>query len=96
MELAALPVYCMPVPKKESSCASKCTRKTASTPCKKPAKDNEMANCCVNCPLCYVTTVASALMPGKTSGIVKRQYPRYQSNYLFTYYATSWKPPDVG
>lgn len=95
MELAALPVYCMPVPEKKSDCASSCTRKAADSPCKKPPKDcSNTSNCCVNCPLCYVMTITSAAMPGKSSGTVKREYPHYQSNYLFIYYTTAWKPPN--
>ena len=100
MELAALPVYCMPIEKAASTCAGKtessCSSKTAESPCKKPAKEgcSNTSDCCLNCPLCYVMTIAGVAMPGKSSGAVKKEYPHYQSNYIFIYCSTTWKPPN--
>jgi hypothetical protein len=108
MELAALPVYCMPDRKEESGCARKaessCTsktvsagaRKTADAPCKKPTSDcnNSTANCCVNCPLCYMMTMPGLGWGGRSLVNVKKEYALYQSHYIFIYCSTTWKPPN--
>lgn len=109
MELAALPVYCMPVQKEKSACTRKtespcirkteraCARKTNDSPCKKPVSDcnNSTANCCLNCPLCYVVTMPGDVLDGELPDPVNKEYSLYQSNYLFIYCSTTWKPPNA-
>jgi hypothetical protein len=93
-EWAALPFYINPEPPEVSCCAK--TKEAANTPCQKPPKDCNTTTCCVNCPLCYVMTVPGVSMPGQWNDIIKKEFSLYLSHYDFTFFATSWKPPNVG
>jgi hypothetical protein len=92
-ELVALPVSINNAPEKEMSCGSTCG-KMAHKPCKKQQKDCNDTSYCLNCPLCYTMTMPVTAASVKPPAAVKKEYPAYQSNYLFIYYSTVWRPPN--
>jgi hypothetical protein len=110
LELTALPVLCGPAAlpesnyrsKANSSCqrktAGSCSKKMTDSPCNQSSRSGakNTADCCINnCPLCYVMTIPGISLPVKSFWVVEKAYPHYQSNYLFLYSSTSWKPPDA-
>jgi len=93
-ELVALPVSINSAPAKAMSCGSTCG-KMAHKPCKKQQNECNSSSCCLNCPLCYAVTIPVATGLVKTAGAVKKEYAAWQSNYLFIYYSTVWRPPNA-
>jgi hypothetical protein len=98
MELVALPVSISALTVK-SMCCSKMAKTEGQSckkqsPCKKQQKDCNSTSCCLNCPLCYMVTMTVNDESIKPWGTVKKEYPAFESNYLFTYYSTAWKPPN--
>jgi hypothetical protein len=66
------------------------------THCPKEGKKGAMAvNCCLNCPLCYVTVLDLGVATPKTQPATL-EYPAYVSSYLYAYHASCWKPPNAG
>jgi hypothetical protein len=57
-------------------------------------ENNEAANCCLNCPLCYMTILPCDQEAGDPVMMVKKLYPIYQSTYVYGYHADAWKPPN--
>jgi hypothetical protein len=103
LELVSLPAYCFSEPKKESNChqntAPKCGAAKKASSCSKKTstkgKDSKGADCYFNCPLCYIMTLANATEPTKKGPLLlKRVYSSFQSDYLFLFYADTWKPPN--
>lgn len=98
-ELAVVPAYCQPEPKKESQCnrsqTSNCSGKASNSSCPKPAEEKcNTTDCCLNCPLCYLMLVPATTMPGEISSPAKKMYNHYSPSYFFIYYAGIWKPPN--
>jgi hypothetical protein len=62
--------------------------------CPKPSKGcNSGADCCLNCPLCYVMLLpVSAERAGMVTGA--REYGVWHAAYLYHYHASCWKPPN--
>jgi hypothetical protein len=64
--------------------------------CPQPSKErNAKTDCCMNCPLCYVMLLPAvaglaAIKPDK------RLYVSFESSYQYTFYCSSWKPPNQG
>ena len=62
--------------------------------CPKQSKGcNSGADCCLNCPLCYIMLLP--LSPER-AGIVTgaREYGVWHTAYLYHYHASCWKPPN--
>jgi len=98
-ELVALPASITVTPAKTVCCGSNMIKAAQPSckkarPCKKQQKDCNADTCCINCPLCYAVTMPVTAEAGKLSGALKKEYPAFQSSYLFIYYSTSWKPPN--
>ena len=53
-----------------------------------------MADCCLNCPLCYVT-----LLPAQSKNLQQaappKEYNIWSSSYIYRYHASCWKPPNA-
>jgi hypothetical protein len=63
--------------------------------CPKPGKGcNPAADCCLNCPMCFVMVVP-ALVTGVEEQGVSTEYPVLSSSYAYSYYASCWKPPNA-
>jgi hypothetical protein len=63
--------------------------------CPKPSKGaNPAADCCLNCPMCYVTLLPASLAPLEVQPAM-RQYGVWQSSYGYLYHASCWKPPNA-
>lgn len=99
-ELAALPAYCMPGTEEASPCSAE--TECCANSCKKPQQDKKdksdesQGDCYLNCPLCYVTTLAAVTRLNKTTGVIEREYSLFASNYIFIFCASTWKPPNMG
>jgi len=52
------------------------------------------ADCCLNCPLCYVMVLPTH--PEKTQvDAVRREYIVWNSSYVYLYHTFCWKPPNA-
>jgi len=98
-ELAALPAYCMsareeavPCSMETECCAQSCEKPQQD---KKDKTDESQQDCYLNCPLCYVTTLASITRLSKNTGIIEREYSLFAFNYIFIFCSSTWKPPDM-
>jgi hypothetical protein len=63
--------------------------------CPKPEKGcNPTTDCCLNCPMCYVTLLPTS--PGRI-GVQKpaQEYAVWRSSYVYLFQATCWKPPNA-
>jgi hypothetical protein len=62
--------------------------------CPKPLKGcNAGADCCLNCPLCFVMLLpVSADRAAAIAGA--REYGVWHTAYLYHYHASCWKPPN--
>jgi hypothetical protein len=55
---------------------------------------NPAADCCLNCPLCYVMVLpASPATDGITT--VQQEYAVWTSSYVYLYHSSCWKPPNA-
>jgi len=63
--------------------------------CPKPSKGcNTPNDCCLNCPLCYVTVLAIPADNIETQS-QPREYSLWVSSYVYLYHASCWKPPNA-
>jgi hypothetical protein len=98
-EWAALPFYLQPKPVVAAAAPKKCCAKkkqTGELPCQQPSKDCNTGSCCANCPIGHAATLTAMHLLSGQDNIIKKEYSLYRSHYFYTYYATSWKPPNVG
>ena len=77
--------------KKQSPTKDQCPKKGQ---CPKQSKGcNSGADCCLNCPLCYVMLLpVSPERAGIVTGV--REYGVWHTAYLYHYHASCWKPPN--
>ena len=77
--------------KKQSPNKEQCPKKGQ---CPKQSKGcNSGADCCLNCPLCYVMLLpVSPERAGIATGV--REYGVWHTAYLYHYHASCWKPPN--
>lgn len=73
-------------------CAQSCEKPQQD---KKDKTDESQQDCYLNCPLCYVTTLASITRLSKNTGIIEREYSLFAFNYIFIFCSSTWKPPDM-
>jgi len=69
-----------------------CAGATKNCP-KKEKGGTAAANCCLDCPLCYVTVMPCRNEVAGPVLLVKKVYPSYQSIFKDGYPADAWKPP---
>ncbi|HXB08554.1 MAG TPA: hypothetical protein VNW04_15590 [Puia sp.] len=63
--------------------------------CPKPEKGcNPQADCCLNCPLCYVVVLPGSAEPVQLE-VASREYATWISSYGYLYHASCWKPPNA-
>ena len=63
--------------------------------CPKPEKGcNPQADCCLNCPLCYVMELPGSPAAAQTR-VGSLEYGAWISSYVYLYHASCWKPPNV-
>ena len=79
----------------EGSCCQGSGGSTKHATCPKSTKDcKSTTDCCVNCPMCYVT-----IMPASADHLVLSattiHYAEWHSSYLYQYQSDSWKPPNA-
>src|SRR6185437_2704136 len=55
---------------------------------------NPLADCCLNCPFCYVTLLP-AQSPTQQQERKKTEYNLWSSSYIYLYHASCWKPPSA-
>lgn len=62
--------------------------------CPKQSKGcNSGADCCLNCPLCYVMILP--VSPERAGTVIRaREYGVWRDPYLYHYHASCWKPPN--
>ena len=77
--------------KEQSPTKDQCQKKEQ---CPKQSKGcNSAADCCLNCPLCYVMLLpVSPERAGIVTGV--REYGVWHTAYLYHYHASCWKPPN--
>ncbi|MBO9566457.1 MAG: hypothetical protein J7621_27025 [Niastella sp.] len=90
--LQAKQVVAATVPPKKC-CARK--QQTGELPCQQPSKDCNTGSCCPSCPLGYVATLTAEHLPFGQDNTIRKEYSLYRAHYFYTYYATSWKPPNA-
>ncbi|HWB93970.1 MAG TPA: hypothetical protein VG605_19080 [Puia sp.] len=63
--------------------------------CPRPSKGcSPTSDCCLNCPLCFQMLLpVSAERTGV--GAVSVEYPEWTSSYVYLYFASCWKPPNM-
>ena len=63
--------------------------------CPKPSKGcNTPNDCCLNCPLCYVTVLSTPADKVITQH-ASREYNLWVSSYVYLYHTSTWKPPNA-
>jgi len=97
VEFAAVPRACSTVATATAADGGCCHRaKPAATKeeCPKPLKGcNAGADCCLNCPLCYVVLLpVSVDRAEEVAGA--REYGDWRATYVYHYHASCWKPPN--
>ena len=77
--------------KKQSPNKEQCPKKGQ---CPKQSKGcNSGADCCLNCPLCYVMILP--VSPERAGTVIRaREYGVWRDPYLYHYHASCWKPPN--
>jgi len=69
-----------------------CCQKQTQDKCPKPSKGcNTPNDSCLNCPLCYVTVLATPAAKIEIQN-QPREYSIWISSYVYHYHASCWKP----
>lgn len=77
-------------------CCQKAVNGTVHSGCPKPGKGcNEVPNCCLDCPLCYLTILPFAQEETGPAAIGKKLYPVFRETCAYGYHADAWKPPNT-
>jgi hypothetical protein len=65
-----------------------------SMPQKCPRKSKDDPAACFNCPLCYITTLPSAISISIQSKLIEKDFGLLQQSKLQSYHSSVWKPPN--
>jgi hypothetical protein len=95
MEYAATPRMMVEVASRMEATAHSGCGGCAKGKCPKSSKECKPASdCCVNCPMCYVTLLPVTI--GHSGPVfVSVEYPAWASSYSFQYSISCWKPPNA-
>lgn len=92
-----MPFYLQPKPVAVAETPGKCCarkQQAGELPCQQPSKDCNTGSCCTHCPIGAAATLTALQLPVNQEDNSKKEYSRYLSHYFYTYFATSWKPPN--
>ena len=73
-------------------CAENDATQTSPAECPKEAKD--CATECINCPLCYVSTLPLPVTISVYFFSLPKQYAHYNADEVSDYHSDAWKPPN--